>query len=131
MLVKDNFKYSALTQEIIKEAFYVFNQLGSGFMEKIYENSLILRLMKKGFNIKSQHPINVYFEGELIGEYFADIIVNDKVIIELKAVKEISPIHEVQLVNYLKATGIEVGLLINFGDRVKFKRKVLSKAFKK
>jgi len=131
MLNLENYKHSVLTQAIIKEAYYIFNHLGSGFMEKVYENALILRLKKRHFNVKSQHQIKVYFEGELIGEYIADIIVEDKIIIELKAAKEINSIHEVQLVNYLKATGIEVGLLINFGDKLKFKRKVLTKNYRK
>ncbi len=127
MINSENYKHSDLTQEIIKEAYYVYNHLGTGFVEKVYENALVVRLKKKNFSVKSQYPIKVYFEGEMVGDFIADIIVDDKVIIELKAVKEINPVHEVQLVNYLKATGIEVGLLINFGEKLKFKRRVYSK----
>ena len=127
---KENYKHSDITEKIIKEAYYVYNKLGFGFLEKVYENALVLRLRKMGLLIKAQYPINVKFDGQIIGKYAADILVEDKVIVELKAVKEIRDIHEVQLINYLKATGIEVGLLINFGEKLKFKRKVLTKNYK-
>jgi GxxExxY protein len=130
-MVLKNYKYSEITKEIIKESFYIYNHLGSGFLEKVYENALIIRLKKSNFAIESQKPIKVIFEGETIGDYFADIVVENKVVVELKAVKDLNPIHEVQLVNYLKATGFEVGLLINFGDKLSFKRKVLTKKYKK
>jgi len=120
----NNYKYTEITEKIIKEAYYIYNKLGTGFLEKVYENALLIRLNKSQLKTKSQFPINVYFEGETIGEFFADIIVENKVIIELKAVKEIMPIHEVQLVNYLKATKIEVGLLINFGKKLEIKSKI-------
>lgn len=126
----NNFKYSAITEKIIKETFYVYNQLGSGFLEKVYENALILRLKKLFLNIQSQFPIRIFFEEELIGEYIADIVVESKVIIEIKAIKKLLPIHEVQLVNYLKATKMEVGLLLNFGDKMEIKRKVYSSSFR-
>ncbi len=126
----NNFKYSEITEKIIKEAFYVYNQLGSGFLEKVYENALILRLKKMFPNIQSQYPIKIFFEEELIGEYIADIVVESKVIIEIKAIKKLLPIHEVQLVNYLKATKMEVGLLLNFGDKMEIKRKVYSSSFR-
>jgi GxxExxY protein len=101
--------------------------LGFGFLEKVYQNALIIELRKMGLSILSEETITVYYENEIVGEYVADIIVEDKVILELKAVKELTQIHEVQLVNYLKATGIEVGLLINFGHSVQIKRKVFDK----
>ena len=126
----NNFKYSAITEKIIKETFYVYNQLCSGFLEKVYENALILRLKKMFPNIQSQYPIKIFFEEELIGEYIADIVVESKVIIEIKAIKKLLPIHEVQLVNYLKATKMEVGLLLNFGDKMEIKRKVYSSSFR-
>ena len=122
----NNFKYSDITEKIIKEGFYVYNQLGSGFLEKVYENALILRLKKLFLNVQSQFPIKIFFEEELIGEYIADIVVENKIIIEIKAIKKLLPIHEVQLVNYLKATKMEVGLLLNFGDKMEIKRKVYS-----
>lgn len=124
---KANYKYSEITEKIIKEVYYVYNVLGHGFLEKIYENALSKRLKDIGFKLKQQHPINVFFENEIMGEYFADLLVEDKIIIELKAIEVLNRIHEVQLVNYLKATNIEVGLLINFGPKIQIKRRVLSK----
>lgn len=120
-------KYSNFTEKIIKAAYTVHNVLGFGFLEKIYQNALIIELRKMGLNILSEEPIIVYYENEIVGQYVADIIVEKKVILELKAVKDLAIIHEVQLVNYLKATGIEVGLLINFGHSVQIKRKVFDK----
>jgi len=120
-------KYSDLTEKIIKAAYTVHNVLGFGFLEKVYQNALVIELRKMGLNILKEKPITVYYENEIVGEYIADVIVEDKVILELKAVKELAEIHEVQLVNYLKATGIEVGLLINFGHSVQIKRKVFDK----
>lgn len=101
--------------------------MGFGFLEKVYQNALIIELRKMGLSILSEETITVYYENEIVGEYVADIVVEGKVILELKAVKELTEIHEVQLVNYLKATGIEVGLLINFGHSVQIKRKVFDK----
>jgi GxxExxY protein len=121
-----NYLHSELTEKIIGEAFKVYNTLGYGFLEKVYENALIKKLQDSGLNVKQQYPISVIFEGEPVGEYCADILVEDKVIVELKAVEQINPVYEVQLVNYLKATGIEVGLLINFGKKLEFKRRVFS-----
>ena len=121
-----NYKHSEITSVIIKEAYYVYNYLGSGFLESIYEKALAIRLTKAGLKVSLQQPIKVYFEGEIIGDFYADIIVNDNVILELKAVENIHPKHEVQLVNYLKATEIEVGLVINFGEEMEVKRRVFS-----
>ncbi len=120
-------KHTDLTEKIIKAADRVHNTLGFGFLEKIYQNAMMIELSKMGLKALSEEPITVYYESEIIGEYFADIVVEDKIILELKAVKQLSKIHEVQLVNYLKATGIEVGLLINFGHSVQIKRKVHDK----
>lgn len=120
-------KYSELTEKIIKATYKVHNALGFGFLEKVYQNALAIELKKMGLDIGTESPITVYYENEIVGEYIADIIVEDKVILELKAVKELAEIHEVQLVNYLKATGIKVGLLINFGHSVQVKRKVFDK----
>ena len=120
-------KYSDLTEKIIKAAYKVYNVLGFGFLEKVYKNALIIELKRMGLKVSSEIPIKVYYRDEIVGEYVADIIVEDKVILELKAVKDLAEVHEVQLVNYLKATGIEVGLLINFGHSVKVKRKVFDK----
>lgn len=94
-------------------------------MEKVYENALAIKLRKTGLEVEQQSPLKIYFEDELVGEYFADLLVDGKVILELKAVTELSKIHEVQLVNYLKATEIRVGLLINFGEKIKIIRRVI------
>ena len=122
------FKFKGLTETIIQAAFTVHNTLGSGFLEKVYENALAIELNTAGMKVVQQAPLQVKYNSICVGEYFADIIVNDKVILELKAVSHILPAHEVQLVNYLKATGIEVGLIINFaGERVEVRRKILSR----
>ena len=128
MIIKsDNYKYSDITERIIKEAYYVYNILGYGFLEKVYENALFKRLNNVGLHVERQYAIEVYFENEIVGEFYADLVVENKVIIEVKAVERLNPVYEVQLVNYLKATEIEVGLLINFGKRIEIKRKVFSK----
>ena len=121
-----NYKHSDLTKRIISEFYYVYNSLGHGFLEKVYEKALFSRLKAVGLFVQKQYPINVYFENELVGEYFADLIIDETVIVEIKAVEAIHPMHEVQLVNYLKATEIEVGLLVNFGETLEIKRKVFS-----
>lgn len=120
-----NLLHSDLTEQIIGCAYDVYNKLGVGFLEKVYENALFVKLTKKGIPVVQQAPIKVYFEKELVGEYFADLLVDKKVIVELKAISELSKIHEVQLVNYLKATGIKVGLLINFGEQINIVRRVV------
>ena len=115
-----------ITSKIISAFYTVYNTLGYGFLEKVYENALIIELEKRGLSVRQQVPIQVYYEGKVVGEYFADLLINDKVIVELKAAKEIVDAHEAQLVNYLKATNIEVGLLLNFGTEAKFKRKIFT-----
>lgn len=112
-----------LTKKIISCAFKVHNSLGSGFLEKVYENAMIIELKKAGLTTVQQFNIPVYYDKILVGDYYADILVENQVIIELKAVENIAKIHEVQLVNYLKGTGIEIGLLINFGSSIEIKRK--------
>ena len=109
--------HKELTAEIINRFYKVYNTLGYGFLEKVYEKALKYELEKAGFNVERQKPINVYYETELVGEYFADLLVENKVIIELKAAETICEEHENQLINYLKATEIEVGLLLNFGKK--------------
>ena len=115
-----------ITSKIISAFYTVYNTLGYGFLEKVYENALIIELEKLELRVRQQVPIQVYYEGKVVGEYFADLLVEDKVIVELKAVKEIIDAHEAQLINYLKATNIEVGLLLNFGTEAKFKRKIFT-----
>ena len=131
MINADNYMYTELTEKIIGCAFKVYNQLGAGFLEKIYENALAIELKDAGLSAQQQYPIKVYYNEIVIGDYIADMVVEDRVIIELKAVNNLAKAHEVQLVNYLKATKIEVGLLINFGDTISVKRKVLSKNHKR
>ena len=94
----------------------MINELGAGFLESVYERALLLALRQKGLSVVSQHPIRVEFRGQSVGDFYADLFVEGKVIVELKAVKAIVPEHQAQVINYLKATGIEVGLLINFGS---------------
>lgn len=129
--MKENYLHSDLTERIIGEAFKVYNILGSGFLEKVYCNALCKKLIESGLEVKREFPVKVYFEGENIGDYCCDILVNELVIVELKAIETLAKIHEVQLVNYLKATNLEVGLLINFGEKIEIKRKVLTRNHKK
>jgi len=113
-----------LTKKVIGEAMHVHRVLGSGFVESIYHNALLIRLKKLGLKVESQKSLPVHFEGELIGDFVADIIVEDRLILELKAVSALNSAHEGQLVNYLTATKIETGLLLNFGTTsLEFKRK--------
>ncbi|HRG02085.1 MAG TPA: GxxExxY protein [Bacteroidia bacterium] len=120
-----------ITEEIISTYYFVYNELGYGFLEKVYENAMLLELKSRGFKVESQKIIKVYFKDTIVGEYFADIVVNDKIILELKSCESLASEHEVQLFNYLKATEIEVGLLFNFGKRAAFKRKVSTNDNKK
>jgi len=126
MKPNENLLHAELTDKIIGCMYDVYNKLGYGFLEKVYENALIIKLRQLGLEVVQQAPVNVYFEGSLVGEYIADLIVDGRVIIEVKAVSALSQIHEVQLVNYLKGTGMQVGLLVNFGEKLKIVRRVLS-----
>jgi len=112
-----------LTKSVIGCAFKVHNTLGPGFLEKVYENSLGIELLKLGLRVRQQKPINVHYEGQVVSEYYADLWVDDRVVIEVKAVQSLAKEHEVPLVNYLTATGIDLGLLLNFGPSVQVKRK--------
>ena len=113
-----------LTSLILKTFYEVYNELGYGFLEKVYQNALYNELKNNGFDVESQKQIKVYYKNVEVGEYYADLIVNDKVILELKATESITEAHEFQLLNYLKSTNIEVGLLLNFGKKPEFCRKV-------
>ena len=112
-----------LTHKIIGAAYKVHNQLGAGFLEKVYENALRIELSKQGLLAQQQTSISVYYEGENVGDYYADLWVEERIIVELKAVQTLTKEHEVQLVNYLTATGLDTGLLLNFGASVQAKRK--------
>lgn len=118
-------RYKDVTQKIIGAAFEVHKNLGPGFLEKVYENALVIELTKAGLRASSQQSIPVYYKGEKVGEYFADLLVNEVIICELKAVETLGKEHELQLVHYLSATGLETGLLLNFGKSVQVKRKFL------
>ena len=117
-------KYQDLTAKIIECAYKVHNTLGFGFLEAVYQNAILIELLKAGLRAEKERKIQVYYDNQLVGDYIADIVVEDSVILELKSVKDLHPAHEAQLINYLKATGIEVGLLINFAESVQIKRKV-------
>jgi GxxExxY protein len=104
-----------LTDAILQACFDVLNELGAGFLESVYEKALLLALKQKGLRATSQVPLSVLFRGSVVGEFYADLLVEEKVMLELKAVHALTPEHQAQLINYLKATGIEVGLLLNFG----------------
>ena len=118
-------EYQGLTEIIIGCAYSVYNKMGFGFLESVYEKCMLIELGKEGLSVEAQKPITVFYENDIVGEFIADIIVENTVILELKSVKRIVQAHEVQLVNYLVATGKPVGLILNFGERkVEIKRKV-------
>jgi len=112
----DTRRLNEITETIIGCAYRVGNTLGSGFLEKVYENALRIELTKAGLSVYQQHPITVMYDGQDVGEYFADLLVEDSVIIEMKSVKKIDDIHVAQCLNYLKATRLKICLLINFGS---------------
>jgi len=116
-------KHKDLTDKIIKVFYRVYSKLGYGFLEKVYENAMSIGLKKEGIPASPQFPIKLLYEGEVVGEYFADILVNNQVFVEVKAGKSLSAENEAQLLNYLKATDLEVGLLLNFGPKPEIKRK--------
>ena len=115
-----------VTDRILKAFYRVYNTLGYGFLEKVYEQAMMMELRSMGLRCVRQQPIEVYYQGERVGEYFADLIVEECVIVELKAAEGLREEHKAQLINYFKATEIEVGLLLNFGKKPQFKRKVFT-----
>ncbi len=117
-------KHADLTDKVLKAFFKVYNTLGYGFAERVYENALSIELKKSGLKIEKQKEITVYYEGEVVGEYVADVVVNGAVMLELKAVRALAEDHEAQLLNYLKATLVEVGLLLNFGEKPEHRRRI-------
>jgi GxxExxY protein len=114
---KVNVLYPELSYKIIGLAMRVHNKLGCGFLEKVYENALVILLRREGLRVEQQASIKVYFEGEIVGEFVADILVEGKIILELKAVEKLTSVHRAQAINYLKATGIQLALLLNFGGK--------------
>jgi len=115
-----------LSGKIIGVFYSVYNTLGHGFLEKVYENAMMIELRKAGLNPDQQKRIDVYYDGDIVGEYFADIVVNELIILELKAAETIAPEHEAQLLNYLKGTEVELGLLFNFGPKPQFIRRIFT-----
>lgn len=118
-------EYEDLTRKIIGCAYHVYNKMGFGFLESVYEKCLLIELRKAGLEALSQHPITVRYDGEVVGEFVADVVVEETIVLELKSVRRVVKAHEIQLVNYLAATGKSVGLILNFGEnKVEIKRKV-------
>jgi len=130
-LNKENYMHSELTERIIQMFYKAYNALGHGFLEKVYENALFHELTSAGLAVKRQHPITVFYDGMEVGSYYADMIIEGLVIVELKAAETICEEHECQLINYLKATDLEVGLLLNFGKKSQVKRKVFSNSYQR
>lgn len=121
---KEEFLFKDTTEKIIKCFYKVFDELGGGFLESVYEKALLIELKVCGINAEFQVPLKVKYKGAVIGDFKADIVVDGKVIIEIKAVSKITKEHEAQLINYLRATGIRIGLLVNFGDKIEFMRRI-------
>lgn len=117
-------KHKELTDGILKTFYEVYKELGYGFLEKVYQNSMYIELKKKGYQVEAQNKIKVYYKGTEVGEYYADLIVENLVILELKAVDYIVKDFENQILNYLRSTDCEVGLLLNFGKKPEFRRKI-------
>jgi GxxExxY protein len=122
----ENLIHQKITDNIIASFYKVYNILGYGFLERVYENAMFLELTGAGYPVEKQKRIKVFYEKIEVGDYFADLIVADKVIVEIKAAEGIRVEHDSQLINYLKATDIEVGLLLNFGKKPQFKRKIFT-----
>jgi len=129
--MNESYKHSEITELILKAFFKVYNTLGEGFLEKVYENAMMIELASLGLHCYQQYRIAVYYASQQVGDYFADIMVNNCVILELKAATCLMPEHESQLLNYLRATDIEVGILLNFGKTPQYKRCVFSERYKK
>lgn len=128
--IEIDYKHYQITDLVLKSFFSVYNALGYGFLEKVYENAMVVELKKFDLNVQQQVPINVYYEDIEVGFYIADLVINNLVIVELKAAESICLEHEAQLTNYLRATDKEVGLLLNFGRNAQFKRKIFDNEFK-
>ncbi len=122
--------HKEITDVAIKTFYEVYNELGFGFLERVYQNAMYFELKAQGLNCETEKPIKVYYKNLVVGEYRADIILENKVILELKATPTLVYENELQLINYLKATEIEVGLLLNFGQKAEFKRKVFANIYK-
>ena len=122
--------HKELTDDIFRAFYEVYNELGFGFLERVYQNALYIELKSRGFQVEAQKKISVYYKGTCVGDYYADLIVNDLIILELKATENIIEDFEWQLINYLRGTEMEVGLLLNFGKSPEIRRKVFSNSRK-
>ena len=127
----EKYKHRELTDKIIQAFYCVYNELGFGFLENVYQNALYFELQNRGFQVEPQKAIDVYYQTRLVGKYKADLVVNNLIILELKAVDFLVEEHELQLINYLKATDKEVGLLLNFGMKPEIRRKAFDNNRKK
>lgn len=121
-----NYPSNALTERVIGAFYAVYRELGHGFLESVYENAMAIALQEDGLSVRQQAPVVVRFHGRNIGEFRVDLLVEDHLVVELKAVSQLSALHEVQLVNYLKASGFTLGLLLNFGTRPQVKRRIFT-----
>jgi GxxExxY protein len=126
MSENDDLLHGELTEKVIKAFYHIYNTLGYGFLEKVYENALAITLRKWGLEVQQQRHVQVYFECEFAGEFKADLLVNGVLIVELKSAESMDKSHEAQLLNYLRVTWIEVGLVLNFGPKPAFKRKIFT-----
>jgi len=115
-------KHRDLSRKIIKAFYEVYNELGSGFLESVYENAFSILLKEYNFKVERQIAVDVFFKGDIVGEFKADLLIESKILVELKSVAFMLPEHEAQIINYLKATDVDVGLLMNFGTQPQFKR---------
>ena len=122
--------YSDITDKVLKAYYAVYNKLGFGFLEKVYENALLIELVEMNIFCERQKSIKVFYKNKIVGEYFADIMIENKIILELKAAECLAMEHELQLVNYLKATEIELVFLLNFGKKAEFRRKLFTNNIK-
>ena len=120
--MEHEYKHKEITEKVIKAFYAVYNALGYGFLEKVYVQALVIELQNLGPEVARNVAITVFYAGQAVGEYFADLVVADRVIVEVKAARTFAPEHEAQLLNYLKATPYEVGLLLNFGPKAEIKR---------
>jgi GxxExxY protein len=126
----DELRHAGTTSLLLKAFYEVYNKLGYGFLERVYENAMAIAARKLGIRIDQQVPIRVHFDGELVGEYAADLVADGSVILELKAAQALAEEHEAQLLNYLKATRFEVGLLLNFGPKPEYRRRIMDNSRK-
>ncbi len=118
------FLYKEITEKLIRCFYNVHDELGGGFLESVYEKALLVEFKEAGLKAEQQKILSVKYKGHIVGDFKTDIVVEDKIILELKAVSNLLPEHEAQLINYLKATGIKLGILVNFGDRLEFQRRI-------